>query len=349
MGHETLWNTKKSGEAKKSRDCAAEIGQDLSRNSGEAGLFFELRGALAPILQEKGTRWSSIQAGFRASAAVIKSEKKKVIAVAGKRAAGGRPQHKPMDSKTHRQSDRAAFWSALFPLWRMEADDGIGVEPSKAGAPGHRKGRRSHRPMEEMCLAPYKKKPKGLKRTWLSSMNRVSSSFLMCAGHGLRWVKPPFCAIATGAIKFPPFPASPFPQAAAVSVSTSVSMPPISLALKSSASSATSCAICAATSCSFGTEGPFTGAGSLKISFNTAKGFMSIVSLVTPRSSTRMSLFGQRPRETSPMARQEMSPSSARNCAVPLSGSAIPNGSYGLVSTLQSCRGNKVRLYPLLS
>jgi len=97
-------------------------------------------------------------------------------------------------------SDRATIRDLLSSPSCLAGLSRPGLELSEAREAGPGAGRRGHRALEALPLAPYKKRPKGLAPIWSFWMRADFCWFPMCAGPGRLKARPRSCAVqATGA------------------------------------------------------------------------------------------------------------------------------------------------------
>ena len=341
MGHATPWNPSTARSTKTPCRCLAAVWQDVSVCGRDPELLHKLCGALDTELPPGRQRGSPAQADARASTAPVAVPETQAVTVARTRSSGGRIHDPTVDPAAHIQTDREAFRDPLPPGPCVAGDAEFGMDVAKTGAPGHAKGRGGHRPLEEIRVAEYKKKPEDLGPISSSSTKAGSSSFLTSARPGRLSARPPSLDTAIGEIEFPPSPPSPCPPRASVLDFTSVSTQPTSPAWRSSVSCAISCGICAGRSCSCGTAARSTGASSSVSFSNSTHGSGSIAFRLTPRNSTRTNLSGTTPSAHYPMARPEISP----NCGTASTALSIafetPSGCCRHASRHLTSRGRK--------
>ena len=124
------------------------------------------------------------------------------------RCLGLRLSQRFVDAEAHWASHSTGIWGALSPLSCMEAIAPKEMELSGARAPRLATRRQSHRPLETLQVAGYKKKSKDLVPTLFSSTRAAFCSFQRVGEPGVLKERPPSFSTFTNMIVFPLWPPS---------------------------------------------------------------------------------------------------------------------------------------------
>lgn len=341
MGHETPWTTSTARNAKTAGHCFTAIRPDVSVGGCHIECVGELGGALDAGLPERRSEGTPTQTGFRAPAPVIARPETPVGAASGGGPAARRLHDQLMDVAADCQADPETFSDPLSPGPRVAGDTGVGMDVAEARAAGFRAGRGSHRTLEEIPLAPDKKKP-----TDLGPVSSFSTKAAFCLSPtsvrpGPRWVIPLSCGIAPSGIGSRRSRALRSRRDANVSASMSAFTLTTSPAWKSPIASATSCAISGGRWCFSGTGAVSISAPWFETSFDSSHGSTRILSRPTRRNSIQPSLFGPTPSAPYPIARPKTSASSVCSSTAACTESKAHNHCCGPVSVRPNCHGHE--------
>jgi hypothetical protein len=135
-----------------------------------AGLFIKFSRTMASHLQRKRNGRFETEAHFRPSERNDPVSKEKIAALFKQGRIGRRLSDGTMDLEAYCNDNWAPFWGSVSYKPCLAVDAGMELELPKACQESPRKGGTANSGLEGSCLAPYKKKPKNLKRTWFSSM-----------------------------------------------------------------------------------------------------------------------------------------------------------------------------------
>lgn len=339
MGHETQWYPPAAGSTKTSGRCSTASWQDVSVCGRDSKLLDKLCSALGPDLSPRWASRSAAQANPWASATVLPVPEAQAAAIAGERRFGSRIHDRPVDPAADCQADRKALRDSLPPGPCVAGDDESPMDVAEAGTSGHTQRRGNHRPLEEIRLAGYKKKPEELGPISYFSTKAGSSSSLTCARPGHRSGKRPSSDIAISGIGFLPSLRSPYPRCASGLDFTSVCTVPTSPVWRSSDSWATFSSTCAGRVYSFGMAAPSTSAPSLGSLCAGTSGSMCIGSRHIPRSLTLTSTCGPRPNTTCPTVRPRTLLSLDADSAAQSTACETPSDFFGPAFMLRTCRG----------
>ena len=163
-----------------------------------------------------------------------------------------------MDAQAYSPRDQARIQRSSSSFSCLENTAPRRLELSGARAPCDPKGRRSHRTLEALQVACYKKKPEDLVPTSFSSMKAAFCSFRRDVEHGDFKAKRPSSVTAISTKRSRHWRRSPFRPNANTSVCTLVFSRTISRHSMWPTFFALSCEICVATSFSCGTTLRFT-------------------------------------------------------------------------------------------
>ena len=340
MGHATPWNPSATGSAPMSSCRSAASRQNVSVCRGNSECLDQLCGTLGPELSPGWDSRSAAQANAWASAVVVPVAQAQAAATAGEGRSSGGIHDRPVDSAADCQADREAFRDSLPPGPCVAGDDESGMDVPEAGTPGHAERRGSHRPLENIRVATYKKKPEDLGPISYSSTKAGSSSSLTSARPGPRSGIRRSSGTATSEIESLPSPLSLFPHRASGLDFTSVFTAPTSRGWRSLDSCATFSGICADPLCSSGMVAPSTGASSSRSFCANTSDSMCIGSRPMPQSSTRTSSCGRKPKAPWPTVRPRTSRNLGAGFAARSIASEIPSAFFGLAFTLLTYRGH---------
>lgn len=162
MGHETPWNNATVGGAAPTCHKVVEGGPILIRRCPEPELIREQRLPLVAGFSGERHEWIAACPGFRTSSKADPGPEAKADAYPFTQCLGRRIRHGLVDTGPNRKCDSAALRSALSPLPHLEAVARSGLVLPEARNPGTGERRRSHRALEALPVAAYKKKPKDL-------------------------------------------------------------------------------------------------------------------------------------------------------------------------------------------
>ncbi len=347
LGYATPWNPSATRSAKASCCSFTANWQDVSICGRDLERIDKLCGALGPEISPRWEKRSAVQAGARATAAVNPVTEAETTAIVGARLSRRGIHDGSVDPAAYRQTDPEAFRDPLPPGPRVAGDDESGMDVPEAGAPSHTERRGSHRPLEEIRVAAYKKKLEDLGPISCFSTKAGFSSSLTSARPGRRSVRPRSSGTATGGIGFLPFLRSPYPPRGSVWGFTSDFTRPTSRAWKLSDSCVTSSGTCEGRSYFCGMEAPSTGASSSRSFCADTSGSMCIGSRLIPQRSTRTSSSGPRPRMHCPMVRRKTSPNSDAGSAAQSIVFETRSDCFGPAFTLQVCHGPDERTHYL--
>lgn len=339
-GYETPWNTRNARKATSPCCGITAIGEDISLDRREGRRFPELGSALATSLSAAGEPRPGGQADAGTATPVIPKRPRQVATASGSGTRSGRLLHRSLDSAAHRQVNPGSVWGALQSLQCLVSDGSVRVELPETGTSGHAEGRSSHRSLEEMPVAPDKKKPKDWGPISYSSMKAGSSSSLISARLGHRLGKRRSAGIAIGGIEFPRFPPSLSPPLASISGFIFGFIPPPSQEWRSSNSCDISCARFRDRWCCCGMEAPSIGVPSSKHSCANTSASMRIGFPPMPRSLIQTNSCGPKPKTLWPTAHPKIWWSSAVGSAALCNASKTPSPCFGPAFTLQICRGS---------
>lgn len=329
MGHETPRNPSTAGGTEAPRHDVAPCWQDISIGGRDLEFLHKLAGALGSELSGGWGECSAAQACVGKAAAVVTTAEAPTAGTPETGGSGSWIHNGFVDPAAHCETDRAAFWNPLPPGPRLAGDGEFRMDVAETGTPGHPERRGSHRRVEEIQVAAYKKKPKDLEPISPSSTKAASSSFLTCARPGRRSDRPRSSDTATGVIGSPPSPLSPSLPAGYDLAFISASTAPTSRVWRSWDSCAICFGICGERWCCFGMEAPSTNASSSRTSCASITGFMSSLFLPTLQNSTRTNSSGPRLSAPCPMACPRISPNSDATSAVRSMGFETPRNYFG--------------------
>lgn len=296
MRHETKGKFWRVGDAPAAGRRLVASRANIPCRGADAGSILEFGGSLVASVPPPGETWTTVEAGSRQAASVASAAEEGVGEGTAARAIGRRVLHRCMDVATNRGRDSQAFWRSLPSRTCMEiVARGFGMELSEAGTAGQRTGRRGHRTLEAVQVAPYKKRRAQLVPIWPFWMKADSSLSRMSARHGGRAGIRLAHVIATDMIGSPRSRSSPSRQFASDSDCSFIFTSPISRLQRSSSSCAPCFDISAARSCCCGMAVPFTGAPTSKPSCVLIPDCTPNAFPLTPRNSIPMNSSGPKP------------------------------------------------------
>jgi len=184
-GHETPWNSSRTGEAPPTRHPTAKAGQGKSIVCGAlGGSIKKLYLPMVPNVSEGRFQGPPFQEDSWPSSQVILRSESEVGAGAAGGSIGCRVSDRSLDPETDCSSDPEAIWYSVSPQPCLEVAFGDEVELSEARTSGPAEERRGDRALEAVSLAAYKKTPKDMGPIWSFLMNPVSYSFQTLPGLG---------------------------------------------------------------------------------------------------------------------------------------------------------------------
>lgn len=339
MGYATLWHPSAAGSTKTSSRSSTASWQDVSICGRDSKLLDKLCSALGPELSPRWGSRSSVEANTWASAAVLPVAEAQAPATAEQRALRSRIHDRPLDPATDCQADRKALRDSLPPGPCVAGDDESRMDVAEAATSGHTKRRGNHRPLEEIRVAGYKKKPEDLGPISYFSTKAGFSSSLTSARPGHRSGRRPSSDTAIGEIGFLPSLPSPYPRCGSGLDFTSVCTASTSLVWRSSDSCTTFSGTCAGRLYSFGMAAPSTGVSSLRSFCAATSASMCIGSRPIPRSLTLTSSCGQRPNTPCPTVRPRTSLCLDADSVAQSTASETPSDFFDPVFMLRICHG----------
>ena len=315
--HETLRYAQPVGEASPARHppdaTRAQSAGDRQHGQGIGQLGVSVA---APLPSEGDGRSSATtRTGSSGTAVFLPEAARGPAAVEGR--ARRRLLHRLVDPGADWSSDREAVSRDVPPGACLEADACTRVELPEAGTPCAAAGRASHRALEAVSLAAYKKTLSSLGRIWRSSTRVASSSFRTLSGPGPRKARRRTRGTSINRGTSPPLARWRSLPSSAAWRCTCASKPAASTAWMSVASSGICCAICTDRwSCS-GIGGRFIAGVNFKSSSGGIPGFTSSRFRPTRRNSTPLNTSGARATVGWPTVRQSMSRPSTDCSALP--------------------------------
>lgn len=204
MEHETTWNSTAVGGAAPACHKAVEEGPvAVLRCPGPEFICEQRIPLVAGFSKERHERIATCP-GFRTSLKADLGPEAKADAYPLAQCLGGRIRHGLVDLGADRGRDPATLRSALSSLPRLEAAAQYGLVLPEARNQGERERRGSHRALEALPVAPYKKKPNDLGPISSSSTKAASSCFPTSVGLGHPKDRRRFCAVPGTGRRFRP-------------------------------------------------------------------------------------------------------------------------------------------------
>jgi hypothetical protein len=339
--HETSRHCSAVGTPKAPGHGSAEVRQDLPIHRFDDGNIVEFGRALASVLPQAWTPRASGSTDSWPATPAIGCPEAADSEASGTRPSSSRLPNRRVDVKTDCRGNRQAVRGGVSPLSHLEIDAGSRLELPEAAeaSPGAQRG--GDRLLEEVRVAPYKKRPQRLGPIWSSSMKADSCSSPMLPGLGLRGERLQICSSQGVGPSSRPSRLSASPRSESVwpcmrgSIPTRTSGP-----LKWPISFGISCATSwAQWSCS-GTEGAPIKPDSFNISWTAILACTRIPSRPMRLSSTRTSLSGPSLSARWPTAFLKTWIISGISCGRQCADSAAPSSCSGRAFTLPICRGH---------
>ena len=202
MMHETIWKPRVPGEATPARHPAFKSRQKTVGGSSNRRCGRKLSVSLVAELPREGSEGIAFPTGAGASAQALPASEGETFGTSSGWLSGSRLRHGSVDTKPCGASDSQIFRGRVSPLPCLETPDQPGVKLPETGAASITKGRGSHRTLEALHLAAYKKKPKGSRPNWSFSTKVGSCSSLTSSGPGHSGDKLPKSTISTSRTGF---------------------------------------------------------------------------------------------------------------------------------------------------
>jgi hypothetical protein len=212
MGYETTRSTPSIRATKTVSDSIARIRQQLSFCSRSNTFILKFRCPMASIVSERGKEGITFNTQHRTTAIVRRKAKGEIATDFDSGTIGCRLPNRSVDTPPYRQSDRKRILDTVFTCQLLETDDRFGLELSETRKACQRKGRGSHRSLEAMGVAPYKKTLKFTMRIWSFWTKADFSWYLLLCAHGRRREELPSSLWRVRGTRYQPFPLSVFPQ-----------------------------------------------------------------------------------------------------------------------------------------
>lgn len=171
--HETPWNPRATRTASSTGRRDAPEWHVPVGNRPKAQVFSQLRPSVEGDTSEKGRNGVKIQTDPRPPLASEGEPEEGPGPSSDQRAALTRLSHGSLDNPPGGGRDPETVWNRLPSESPLAAAPGRRLELSEAGDEGPRKGRGRYCSLEEVSVAPYKKRPKGLVPIWPFWMSRA--------------------------------------------------------------------------------------------------------------------------------------------------------------------------------
>jgi hypothetical protein len=224
-GYETTRSTPSIRATKTFGDSIARIRRQLSFCSRSNTFIPKFRRPMASIVSERGKEGLTFNTQHGTTAIVVRKAKGEIATDFDLGTIGCWLPNRSVDTPTYRQSDRERILDTVFTCQLLETDDRFGLELSKTRKACQRKGRGSHRSLEAMGVAPYKKTLKFTMLIWSFWTKADFSWYLLLCEPGQRREKLPSSVWRVRGTRYQPFPLSVFPQNKNACLCISNSMP----------------------------------------------------------------------------------------------------------------------------
>lgn len=210
--HATLWKPGAARKAAAARHRAAEKGMEPVGRGRQDRLFGQFGVLMARGGPQAGRSRVEGQAGTRQTFEVDSMAETGVGSDSRDGSLALWLFHGPVDDTPSGGGDRKAVRDRLPPQSSVANPERLGLELPEAPDSGAGKGRRGHRALEAVPVAPYKKRPKNLAPIWPSSMRAASCWFPTLPEHGRPGDTLPSCVVLGTGPRFRRSQPSAFPQ-----------------------------------------------------------------------------------------------------------------------------------------
>ena len=347
MLHETLWKSKAAGESAPACPPALKIRQTYGRGGKQ---FEDVRGfrvSLAAGLPTDRITRLETETGVGTSAQTLPASEGKTFGASAGGFSGPRLRHGSVDPKSRGASDPQIFRGGISPVPCLETSDQFGSKLSETGAESPAKRRGSHRTLETLHLAAYKKTPRDSKLTWSFSTKVDSCSSLTSNGLGHFGDRHLRFATFTNRTGFRLLTRWSFPPRGSDWLSMSECAPITSMAWTSGRFCGIFSSIFAGRFSFFGIVEPSTSAWKFGNILTSVIAFTSNGSPHMRPNSTRRNMSGAKTTRTWPTALRSTSASLRAGSTIPCAEFAAHKNYYGRASMPPTCRGLVESLYYL--
>lgn len=343
--HETTWNPRSARGAASPRPETPSFRNALSAGRGQDQGITEFCRPMGAGLSGFRRSRSKTEAGLRSSRFFVSRPKAESFKTAASRPPEGRILHGRVDPGPCTPEGRRAFRRTICLDQCLENTGRLRLVLPETGEACPGTGRESHRSMDALSVAAYKKKPKDLVPTW-SFLTKAASFFCRTwSGPGLPKVKLPNCVVPVGEERFRLSPPSVFPpEGAGWRFMRGFTVARISNPRRSRGFSSICSSIFEGLSCFFGIPERRTKAGRLKMCSQSIRGFRSAISPDMPRSSTRRNMSGATSSMRWPTAPRRICGILSGLCIRRFRDCANPKSSSGDVFMVPVCPGLSVSI-----